>query len=606
MELDQTAVISGAKSRQEAARALPRLRTSAHGLDNRGLEGAALGAGFGRFGRMFSPKGRGLTEACLQAVAEAMIKIDKGVPIDVPEPVDENSGIPAGYTYFGQFVDHDITLDTTSLSARGVDVAAIVDFRTPALDLDCVYGRGPDDQPYLYESDGLTLRLGDKLAPVPSGKTANTRDVLRLSDPNAMPPLPGRGDRPAMLGDKRNDENRLVVQIQSAFIAFHNKVVHDRALIEAFHGDWSDPSSRFATALDIVRWHYQWLVLHDYLERVLQPGAVAEVWRDGRPDIVHYDADGGRGPAYMPVEFAGAAYRFGHSMVRPGYALNGQVGADTTKGTTGDENTSPQPPFRVPLFSDVDNDPTQNLNGFGFPLPASWGIDWAFFFDGPERGEIPEGFLLPQPSYRIDAQLVDPLQSLPEFQVQGGILRNLAFRNLVRGTANLRLPSGEQIANILRVPVLPPEILWSAGSKDAYDQDKKGKWTRKGDAKLKKLAAAGFEDLEKTHNARQGVADKFVKGKDQSLRGNTPLWYYILREGEFYGTGRVKTDPLPVFGGQHLGPVGSRIVAETFVGLLWRDQTSFLRRIPDFVPHPAIVGSDKVFTLASLLKFALG
>src|SRR6266700_1614667 len=136
------------------------LKPNIHGSNNRGLAAGAIpGVAFGRFGPMFeaapAPK---LPPEGLQALANAMIKPDKGKPITEAEPVDENPTIPAGYTYFGQFIDHDITFDPTPLSAADIEPDALVDFRSPALDLDNLYGRGPDDQPYMY--DGLQLRVG--------------------------------------------------------------------------------------------------------------------------------------------------------------------------------------------------------------------------------------------------------------------------------------------------------------------------------------------------------------------------------------------------------------------------------------------------------------
>src|ERR1700733_620232 len=80
-------------------------------------------------------------------------------PTDGPDA--EESGIPALYTYLGQFIDHDITFDPVSQLTKSQDPDGLVDFRTPALDLDNVYGRGPGDQPYMY--DGLKFRLGDTL-----------------------------------------------------------------------------------------------------------------------------------------------------------------------------------------------------------------------------------------------------------------------------------------------------------------------------------------------------------------------------------------------------------------------------------------------------------
>ncbi len=129
--------------------------SSAHGNVNRGLLAAAApGVGYGRFGRMFDTMGPVFSAYALEAIATAMIKADAGQPITVAEEEDENPVTPAGYTYFGQFVDHDMTFDPTPLGQQIIDATGMVDFRTPALDLDCVYGRGPDDQPYLYTGTG--------------------------------------------------------------------------------------------------------------------------------------------------------------------------------------------------------------------------------------------------------------------------------------------------------------------------------------------------------------------------------------------------------------------------------------------------------------------
>jgi hypothetical protein len=153
------------------------------------------------------------TEA-LEALAKAMIKKeDLGKPITQSEAEDENHTIPAGYTYFGQFVDHDLTFDPTPLRHQLTDVAALEDFRTPALDLDSIYGSGPDDQPYLYTGDKSDtgdksgeLRLG-KVLQSPQSQFATRRDVLRLLE-----------DHTAILGDKRNDENKIVAQMHSVFV----------------------------------------------------------------------------------------------------------------------------------------------------------------------------------------------------------------------------------------------------------------------------------------------------------------------------------------------------------------------------------------------------
>jgi hypothetical protein len=537
---------------------------SGHGNDNRGLvAGAMPGVAFGRYGRMFeAPPSAKLPVPALQAIADAMIKQDDGKPITEAEPVDENPTIPSGYTYFGQFIDHDITLDPTPFNSSERDVDALIDFRTPSLDLDCVYGRGPDDQPYMY--DGLQLRVG-KAPGNADAEIGTLADVLRLEDGAAI------------LGDKRNDENKIVSQIQGALIQLHNKVVMKDDLITQFGGDPSNPTSRFRAAANLVRWHYQWIVVHDYLERICEPGMVAEVLNPGGtprlPNYIKADAL----YSYMPVEFAGAAFRFGHSMVRPSYALN--------KLVKGDDKT------RIPTFSRKAGS-RENLNGFPGTLPEQWGIDWSFFVELPGV-QRPEGFQVPQPSYRIDALLVSPLADLPEFfkqtdtsEKKATLVGHLAFRNLLRGQM-LGLPSGQGVAECLGIVPLSDDVLWSAGSR-LIDPDKLG------DDK---------HEWEETTEARASVRKTWVDNSGP-LAGNTPLWYYNLREAEYYGTDRDQNDERIGMGGQHLGPVGSRIIAETLIGLLWSDRTSFLHDLRGFQPLPEIT-NGKSLTLGQLLTYAL-
>ena len=269
---------------------------SSHGNNNRGLEaGADPSVGFGRYGRMFDAPAAGeLPVDALKAIATAMIKEDAGKPITATETVDENPTIPAGYTYFGQFIDHDITFDPTPFGASAVDVSALVDFRSPALDLDNVYGRGPDDQPYMY--DGLTLRVGAAVTAA-DAVSGTKNDLLRL-----------HGAETAILGDKRNDENKIVSQFHGAMIRFHNKVVSDDILLTAFLGNLpANDTERFRAAASIVRWHYQWVVVYDFLDRICEQGMVSEVMNGGGPPILRNYLKADAKSAYMPIEFAGAA-----------------------------------------------------------------------------------------------------------------------------------------------------------------------------------------------------------------------------------------------------------------------------------------------------------
>jgi hypothetical protein len=508
----------------------------------------------------------------LRALAEAMIKKDDGAALTEAEAVDENPTIPAGYTYFGQFIDHDITFDPTPLTDGDIDRDALVDFRTPSLDLDNVYGRGPDDQPYMY--DGLKLRVG-KPPGAADAVTGTKTDLFRLDDGTPI------------LGDKRNDENKIVSQFHSAMIQFHNKVVVDDKLIADFGGDPNSDTSRFRTAANIVRWHYQWVVVFDYLARICEPGMVSEVLNlGGTPRLQHYLKQEAL-YAYLPIEFSGAAFRFGHSMVRPSYSLNTTVvaakDADPTKS-------------RIPTFS-RDPNGAQNLNGFPGTLPASWGLDFGFFLELPAGPAAKEKqFLLPQPSYRIDALLSGPLSDLPEFFKQtdtpakaASLVGNLAFRNLERGQM-LGLPSGQTVSRLLGIEPLSDDILWTAGS-CRLDPEK--------------LPGDSASDLKTTNDNRAKVRADWVDGPGGLLKNNAPLWYYILREAEYYGVDHDENEPGVGFGGQHLGPVGSRIVAETLIGLLWLDPSSFLHDLRGFTPLSQITRGNRL-TLATLIEYALG
>ena len=555
-----------------------------HGLDNRGLTAGSIpGQPYGRFGKMFElTPNQKLPDDALKAIARAMIKKDPGKPITAAETVDENPTIPAGYTYFGQFIDHDITFDPTPLSAEHEDVDALVDFRTPALDLDNLYGRGPADQPYMYL--GNQLRTGP--APGNGDAAVGTKaDLFRLPDNTAI------------LGDKRNDENKIVSQIHGALIAFHNKVVLDDTLMVWAGVDLTDQGARFNAARTIVQWHYQWVVVFDYLDRILEPGMLNEVLHPGdMPRLTNYLKK--EAPyAYMPVEFSGAAFRFGHSMVRPSYALNRFVGTDHDKPDS----------TRVPTFAIV-KDPAHptpqeqllNLNGFPGTLPQQWGIDWGYFLDGlnpnvtlPKPPAAGESVQAPQRSYRMDALLTDPLAILPEFQTEAtarhnDALMNLAFRNLRRGQL-LDLPSGEAVATKLGIVPMTPDIVWGAGS------SKLGTVPFPGDTE---------NDFKDTVAARKAARDG-IAATGRTVDGYTPLWYYILREAEYYGVTKDPNEPGIMFGGQHLGPVGSRIVAETIIGLLSLDSSSFLNATPAFKPHPTITGGAPAFTLDRLMRYAL-
>jgi len=209
----------------------------------------------------------------LAALARTMIvpadpKDTKPVPTPIPPDERENPLIPAGYTYLGQFIDHDITFDPVSSLQRQNDPDALHNFRTPRYDLDCLYGRGPADQPYLY-------RTGPRPIPHPvlgfdqrgvmflHGENRGDPDDI-ASAPFIGPDLPRNSEGRALIGDPRNDENIIVSQLHSTFLKFHNRMVECVFEECGMTGD-----DLFKEAQRRVRWHYQWVVVHDFLPRII-------------------------------------------------------------------------------------------------------------------------------------------------------------------------------------------------------------------------------------------------------------------------------------------------------------------------------------------------
>ena len=360
----------------------------------------------------------------LRALSEAMI-----APADTPpgpgvaDPED-NRAVPAGYTYFGQFVDHDLTLDDRPDDlVTPVPVSSLVNGRTPQLDLDSVYGSGPTGSPRLYNSDQMHLLTGAALS---GGGDRGAVD------------LPRDADGMALIGDPRNDENRIVAGIHSLFIRYHNKVV-DR--IRSRNRRLSS-AQVFARARQEVVDAYQWMVLTDYLPRIAGQSTVDSVVRrrgsGWRTSLSVYDPC-----VQMPVEFSVAAYRFGHSQVRAFYRIN--------------QSTSPLPVFSGTFV------PGSDLTGFS-PSPSTFGIDWNLFVPSSPGARGPF-----QPSYKIDGSLTHSLSLLP-LPTTGVGPANLALRNLLRGQ-QLGLPSGQDVARALGVvPLADDRILVGAATGDPADQ----------------------------------------------------------------------------------------------------------------------------------------
>lgn len=401
-----------------------------------------------------------------------------GAELDAGGEAAENPRIPAGFTFLGQFIAHDITRDV-SLLAHHANVGELRNFRTPRLDLESVYGPGPANAPFLY----------DALDP--------DKFLLGVNEAGRPDDLPRNAQGVALSGDPRDDTHLVISQLHLAFLKFHN------AIVDRLRSRGMPDGAVFEEARRTARWHYQWIVIQEFLPLTVGDDLVAQILAEG-PRFF----DPSRG-VRIPVEFADAAYRFGHPQIRPTYRLQrGGPGHTIFPGLAG---------FR--------------------PVPAAMAVDWSLFFEVPGEGA-------PQASKRIEARLAGPLLHLPEAMV-GKTTRpeeaSLAYRDLERGV-DCDLPSGEAVAGVMGERPLTREQVG--------------------------LGRFGWQ-------------------------GETPLWYYVLREAEV------------LHGGERLGPVGGRLVAEVLLGLLMVDPTAYPAVQPEWVPvlPSALAGT---FGMGDLVAFARG
>ena len=457
---------------------------------------------------------------------------------------EENFGLASGYTYLGQFIDHDLTLNPVNHFGPSVMTSTMPNLRTAAFDLDNLYGRGPTDQPYLYAADGRSLLNGRRLTR--AGLQTNAYDHPRLE---------GR----AVLGDKRNDENVLVSQMHRAFVAFHNKVVADH------------PKASFEEIRQIVTLHYQWMILTDFLPKLVGISTMSTLLPDFGSDgkvtrtNPQLTITGQLTPGRLPLEFSDAAYRFGHSLIRPVYRLNTEM-----RGTSQERQINPALSGRRQIFAASAH---AGLNGFR-AYPTEWAIDWNLYFEIDRKldlASLSQGPARVQAAYKIDTSLVNPLAFLPEFSAPAGAgsyardkdghpmakvghISNLAQRNLLRSLQH-GLPSGQDVAHAMGFePIATRDLMV-------------GKATVEGLAENKSISEYG---------------DSFTNA--------APLWFYILAEAQYAWNQKVKAmvnatnaerNAIPTI----MGPVGGQIVAQTFIALMRNDQKSILHARPDWRPY---------------------
>ncbi|HSF06534.1 MAG TPA: peroxidase family protein [Methylomirabilota bacterium] len=429
---------------------------------------------------------------------QAAIDLIANAALNVNNP--NNLAQTAGTTFMGQFIDHDLTFDQTSALGVATEPANSPNTRDPRFDLDSVYGDGPRENLELYQPPRRRDEHPTKLRIESTDSSGHFEDVPRKSDGTAI------------IADPRNDENMIIQGLQAAFILFHNNAVD---LIES-EDRRASQEEVFEKARELTRWHYQWIVVHEILPLFIGQAAADDIFSNGR----QFYRPAGNVPQ-IPVEFQGAAYRMGHTLVRPSYRAN--LGGD-------DANSPGGAAFFGMIFDPSGEGQADPVDLRGGARARRRFIGWQTFFDfGPQFTDAPGN---PNPAIRpnkqVDATISTPLFHLPIQAIAGGTpgdIISLPQRNLLRGVT-WSLPSGQSIARKIGAPVL------NAGN-DPF------------------LAQV------------QAISDSFDRRLD--LGNSTPLWAYVLNEGLRLGNE-----------GRHLGPVGGRIVGEVFIGLLQLDDESYL------------------------------
>ncbi len=503
----------------------------------------------------------------LDALAQAMVQ-------QAPDE-DQNSSIAPVFTYFGQFIDHDIAanmdrepglsiIDTPEIvPVPRADVAAgLSNLRAGALNLDSLHGGGLQqgeiarkfDQALRCPTNRAKLWAGTVAPsdfdpiPIPTDPKDKARDILRmdrfLEDDDqvltldffkSLPPdlrklyihpdgTPRR--QRAIIGDLRNDENLAISQFHLAMVRLHNRFI-DHA---PKHGDapLGDENALFDWGRRMLSWHYQWLVVNAYLPAICNPSTLEQVLETGAPSYTRFFARHGAQPdgrMPMPLEFSAATFRFAHSMVRDAYDWNRLFGSPRGQPLTDEASFRQLFAFtgngEHPMAAPVD----MNTFGPSAPrLPQHWPIEWARFVH-PPTPDTPR-----RSARKIDTKIAVNLgQMANEEPGASGMMAQLAARNLRRGH-KLNLPSAQA-------------CLAALAEEDGIT--------------LSQLSPAEI--------SRGEMRETIIKaGFDQA----TPLWFYVLKEAEVLGKdGR-------------LGPLGSWLVADTLLGLVIQDPASYWHATP--------------------------
>lgn len=463
--------------------------------------------------------------------------------------------LPAAYTYFCQFLNHDISAPVGSVAANlaslppvGIigsadpiglnkdwraDVATILSHianeQARPMMLGSLYGDGPSDPESAALYDGAAFRLG--LTSVTADQTFNDNKtpadlIIHASGAADIP----REDGQPLIADRRNDGNLILSQLHLAFMLFHNKAV------KALSAKGVAADQIFDQARALVTLHYHWLILNDILPAILSQTVLAKRLSEWQPRRIPSGS--------VPMEFTTAAFRFGHSMVGRAYDYNANFGRGSP--------TAPQGATLGQLFAFTSKGKMGDEAGPHRQLPDHWVIDWNRM-TGTAQGDVTGR------AERIDLDFAPEMLNVAgnaNMLEQGSIL----FRNLLRGF-HRRMPFGQKLAETCGVPLLPRDALRAA--------------------------------MPQHNSPGEGFANPTAAAEALGLLDETPAWLYLLCEAQVLENGR------------RVGPTASQIIADTIVSLLHSDPASLLRQAVPWHPSKSLLRDAASQPIVSLRAFLL-
>ncbi len=363
------------------------------------------------------------TNAAIKAVAQIMREQSETKATDSP--------IPLAFAFFGQFIDHDLTLEPVSRFDDRLDPMALTNFRTAALDLDSIYGANPDVARHLYDTYGFGTKPGrEHRLPF---RLLTEKDEISID-------LQRNRQGTAVIGDPRNDENLFISQLHRRIVGFHNEVV--KCLEKEHEGNPLDNKTLYEEARKLVTLHYHWIIIHEFLPFIIGKKLTWDILENGRK-FYHYEKNSER--PFIPVEFGGAAYRFGHTLIRAKYNINDNVqGLDL---------------FEAPFFGVCPLDDCEGRLG----VHKKYNLDWSYFLEFGKTGDNV------QFCRAIDSSVALPLFDLPFIDASQDAPVSLPERNM-RRARTLMIPSGQQVAKAMGIPPLSNKELGVDGINGLHDE----------------------------------------------------------------------------------------------------------------------------------------